>query len=142
MALDKLTYTYGKGFERTYESVLMDSLVCSIMELINKEFLTSYNVCFLNHYADRHKHLGWHADDSPELDADHPIAVLSFGATRQIWVKEKDYSGEIPDENKYELTNGSLFIMPKGFQEKYVYKIPKHDRECDGRISLTYRRMK
>ena len=37
----------------------------------------AYNVCFLNRYDDQRNHLGWHADDSPEMDHDHPIAVVS-----------------------------------------------------------------
>jgi len=135
-----LQYTYGKGFTRTYKSMEMHEAVTDIMKKINDEFRTSYNVCFLNYYKSDKEHLGWHADDSPEMDETHPIAVVSFGAERYIWVKNKDVKGEIPDEDKYLLENGSLFIMPAGFQKDHLHKIPKHDRVCGGRISLTFRK--
>lgn len=51
-------------------------------------------------------------------------------------------TGNIPDEDKYLLADGSLFVMPSGFQKYYLHKIPKSDRECGGRISLTFRKYK
>ena len=85
--------------------------------------------------------MGWHADDSPEMDTTHPIAVVSFGAERFIWTKDKSCKGNIPDEDKYMLGDGSLFVMPAGFQENHLHKIPKSDRlDCGGRISLTFRK--
>jgi alkylated DNA repair dioxygenase AlkB len=52
----------------------------------------------------------------------------------------KGIKGDIPDEDKFLLENGSLFIMPAGYQKDHVHKIPKHDRVCGGRISLTFRK--
>ena len=76
------------------------------------------------------------------MDQTHPIAVVSFGAERDIWVKEFNTKGNIPDDDKYLLENGSLFIMPAGFQQKYLHRIPKHNRPCGPRISLTFRKHK
>ena len=69
----------------------------------------------------------------------HDIAVISLGAEREIWWKQKDFKGPIPKENKQLLQNGSLFIMPAGFQKDYLHKIPKCDHACNIRISLTFR---
>lgn len=99
----------------------------------------AYNVCFLNRYDAQHNQLGWHADDSPEMDHDHPIAVLSFGAEREIWWKPKAHKGEIPPEWKQRLEHGSLFVMPAGFQREWLHRIPKCDRACGVRVSLTFR---
>lgn len=140
MADESLEYTYGKGVTRTYNSLVFHKAVADIMERMNSEFGTSYNVCFLNFYKGEREHLGWHADDSPEMDSSHPIAVVSFGAPRFIWTKHKDYKGEIPDEDKYLLGDGSLFVMPAGFQNDNLHKIPKNDKPCGGRISLTFRK--
>ena len=138
-----IKYTYGSGeFKRTYESMPFESFVKSTMMLLNNKFNTEYDICFLNRYDNEKMALGWHADDSPEIDIDHSIAVVSIGAEREIWVKEKGFKGNIPDDNKYKLTDGSLFIMPAGFQKKYLHKIPKSDRPCGTRISLTYRKYK
>jgi alkylated DNA repair dioxygenase AlkB len=135
-----LEYTYGKGFTRTYKSMDMHPAVQAIMDRLNADYGTEYNVCFLNYYKSDKEHLGWHADDSPEMDPTHPIAVVSFGAERYIWTKMKGIKGDIPDEDKFLLENGSLFIMPAGYQKDHVHKIPKHDRVCGGRISLTFRK--
>lgn len=99
-----------------------------------------YNVCFLNRYDDQRNHLGWHADDSPEMDHDHPIAVVSFGAEREIWWKPKDYKGVVPVACRQLLEHGSIFTMPAGFQREYLHRIPKCDHACGVRVSLTFRR--
>lgn len=137
-----LEYTYGKGFTRSYKSIEFHPEVFRIMTTLNYQQHTSYNVCFLNYYKSDKEHLGWHADDSPEMDTTHPIAVISFGAEREIWVKEKGFSGNIPDHDKYNLPNGSLFTMLPGMQETHLHKIPKGDRVLGGRISLTFRKYK
>lgn len=142
MANETRVYTYGKGFTRSYTSVPFDANVLSIMKEINRIYKSSYDLCFLNCYKNHQQHLGWHSDDSPEVENSHPIAVVSFGAERYIYVKEKDYKGVIPDCDKYLLHDGSLFIMPARYQENHLHKIPKHDKPCGGRISLTFRKYK
>lgn len=140
MALESAEYTYGTGFKRTYNSVPLHSFVDYAMWRLNFWYNSQYNVCFLNYYKSEKEHLGWHSDNSPEMDINHPIAVVSFGAEREIWVKNKDYKGEIPKENRYKLSNGSIFIMPAGYQNDHMHKIPKPDKPCGGRISLTFRK--
>lgn len=143
MSLVPLSYTYGKGVgERTYHSLAFHPLVLELMNKLNSEFNSEYNICFLNYYKSEKEHLGWHADDSPEMDKTHPIAVVSFGADRLIYIKEKEYRGEIPKDDQYMLGNCSLFIMPAGMQETHYHKIPKGDKPCGGRISLTFRKYK
>ncbi len=61
------------------------------------------------------------------------------------WVhamKLKEYKGDIPKEQRILLQDGSLFLMPAGYQDTHLHKIPKHDRECKWRISLTFRSFK
>lgn len=139
-------YSYGNSNENraalhTYNAVEMHPKILALTEKINTEFGTSYNVCVLNYYKDERQHLGWHADDSPEQDLDHPIAVIAFGAERYIWVKEKTFKGTIPDSDRYLMTQGSLFVMPGGYQNNHFHRIPKHDKPCGGRISLTFRKL-
>lgn len=143
MALDTTrTYTYGsQARSRTYTASPMHPSVLYVMGRLNRRGPHHYNICVLNAYADEHQHLGWHADDSPEQDATHPIAVVSFGAERAIWVKPRGAKGPVPEKDKYLLKRGSLFVMPPGFQERYLHKIPKHDRPCGPRVSLTFRKL-
>lgn len=143
MALDLARkYSYGSAArDRTYTAERMHPLTRGIMLELECWFDTKFNAVVLNYYKDQHQHLGWHADDSPEQDLAHPIAVVSFGAERQIWVRGAGEKGEVPDDQKYTLANGSLFMMPGGYQSGHYHKIPKHDRECGGRISLTFRKL-
>ena len=125
------------------------------------------NGCFLNKYDDQFQHLGWHADDFEGMDPAAPIAVMSFGAEREIWIKPKQedcptcnwsgrgvgncgehgcvngkrpVKGAVPTEDRFLLQRGSLFIMPPGFQEVMLHRIPKHPKPCGWRISLTFRK--
>ena len=115
-----LSYGYDTKFGvRYYNSIPFTDEVKTIMNNLNEQFNTEYNVCFLNYYENEKQHLGWHADDSPEMDTNHPIAVISFGESRYIFVKDRFYKGEIPDEDKFLLNDGSLFIMPANYQEEH-----------------------
>lgn len=141
MSKTDIEYTYGAGRgERTYKSKPFNDIVDAIMVKLNEDFNCKFDICFLNRYDNEKMWLGWHADDSPEIDIEHPIAVVSFGAEREIWIKEMGYKGDIPTENRYLLNNGSLFMMPTGFQKTHYHKIPKWHIPCSTRISLTYRK--
>lgn len=140
------TYSYGNDNDNrrdlhTYRAVPMHPCVEAILHQLNSAFDARYNVCVLNYYKDQHQCLGWHADDSPEQDPDHPIAVIAFGAARYIFTKKKDAKGAVPPEDRYLMTPGALFVMPGGYQNEHAHRIPKHDRPCGGRISLTFRRL-
>jgi len=151
MALTPLTYTYGSGRGvRTYASTPFLPWVEVIRQHLNTAPLIhdglglavkerQYNVCFLNRYADAGQHLGWHADDSPGMNHEHPIAVVSFGQAREIWWKPQSATGEIPADQRQLLGHGALFVMPTLFQRGYFHKIPKGDRKMAPRVSLTFR---
>lgn len=141
MSDQPVTYRYGSGrsTDRVYTAVPFHPAVLGMMKELNSKRIFNFNACFLNRYDTQKNHLCWHADDSPEMDMDHPIAVISFGAEREIWWKEKDFKGPIPPENRQLLESGSLFIMPAGFQKDHLHKIPKADREVGIRVSLTFR---
>ena len=133
------SYAYGKGVgEREYHSNPYTPEIAAIRGQFNSLGM-AYNVCFLNRYDHQRHQLGWHADDSPAMNHDHPIAVVSFGAEREIWWKHKDTKGETPPEQRQLLKHGSLFVMPAGFQMEHLHRIPKCDRTCGMRISLTFR---
>lgn len=134
---DDLSYIYGKGdFARTYQSqpdsIFINVIRNRLFQLLDIEF----DVVFLNLYEHQHHHLGWHADDSPEMSDEHPIVTVSVGAEREIWFRE---NGSLEVE-KLLLENGSAAIMLPGMQDTHQHRIPKHDRPCGPRISLTFRK--
>jgi alkylated DNA repair dioxygenase AlkB len=153
-----LAYTYGSGeHARTYqahsfnESYVAQS-VWSILRGLNGIYRSEYDCCFVNGYAHGRQHLGWHADDSPEMDLDHPIAVVSLGAERDIWFRRKPEVAEDvnrwpegggPDPvGKQLLGHGSALIMHAGMQRTWQHRIPKSpNADCGPRLSLTFRRL-
>lgn len=152
---DKLgePYTYGKGVGvRTYESHSINEPTGQYLYQIwrNVEDYIGFgmDVCFINGYEDKRDQLGWHADDSPEMDDDRPIAIVTFGGEREIMFrrdKEKYLqTHESADDLNLEVTklllnHGSLCVMPAGFQDTHQHRIPKASAEVKPRISLTFR---
>lgn len=135
------SYTYGKPpNDREYHSNPYSQYVLELLWKLNEDLESEFNVCFLNRYDTQKHQLGWHADDSPSMDASHPIAVVSLGAEREIWWRLQRDKGVTPPQQRQLLANGSLFVMPAGFQGLYHHRIPKADREVGTRISLTFRR--
>jgi alkylated DNA repair dioxygenase AlkB len=143
MADFDVEYTYlDYSGAPTYKAKPLHPIVNSILEKVNDKLGTSLDICFLNLYMESRNGLGWHADDSHSIDHNEGIAVVSFGAEREIWWKVKGEKGLVPEENRKLLENGSLFYMPPGFQDTHLHRIPKHDRECGPRVSLTFRKYK
>ena len=130
-------YTYGSGRgQRTYEVQPTHEVIEQIRQKLEDEYGCKFEVCFLNMYLDGTDFLGWHADDSPEMDPDRPIVTVSLGAEREIWF--------CPQEDKSRQThillkNGSAFAMRRGLQKTHFHRIPKASKPCGPRISLTFR---
>jgi alkylated DNA repair dioxygenase AlkB len=130
-------YAYGRGVgRRVYEAREMTAEILTIWRAVEERCGHSFEACFLNGYEDGSDHLGWHADDSPEMDPSRPIAVVSLGATREIWFKS---IGAKELGASQALGSGSLLIMEPGMQASHWHRIPKSDRPCGPRVSLTFR---
>lgn len=131
-------YTYGSGAGmRTYWPKTYKGLVADLTGKVERFVGCKFELCFMNGYAGPREHLGWHADDSDEIDDSRPIAVMSLGAEREIWLRERGSKGEAAE--KILLPNGSLFLMKAGMQDTHDHRIPKAGRDCGFRISLTWR---
>jgi len=90
-----MDYIYGSGRGvRTYSSVPYTPTVQAVLNFLNH--YGEYNVCFLNLYEDKKQHLGWHADDSPSMDHNHAIAVVSFGEPPVHLVASERHEGRGP----------------------------------------------
>jgi alkylated DNA repair dioxygenase AlkB len=130
-------YTYGRGIgERTYFPKPYHPLIKDIRSKLEDHTGAVYQVCFLNAYGDQKDQLGWHADDSPEMDDNKPIGIVSLGVEREIWFCPKEDKKQI---EKVLLQNGSLCLMSPGMQDTHLHRIPKASFQCGRRISLTFR---
>lgn len=130
-------YVYGKGAGvREYLPQEGHPAIRAIREKLEARTGTRFEVCFLNGYEDQSDHLGWHADDSPEMDDARPIAIVSLGAEREIWFRPQ--ADKLAVE-KLKLEHGSLCLMHPGMQDTHYHRIPKAGFICGARISLTFR---
>jgi alkylated DNA repair dioxygenase AlkB len=130
-------YIYGVGRgQREYLPKPWHTVMLDIRKQLEELTSSTFEVCFLNRYLNQKDQLGWHADDSPEMDDERPIAIISLGVEREIWFREKNNPGAI---DKLKLGNGSLCLMHKGMQDTWQHRIPKASFQCGERISLTFR---
>jgi alkylated DNA repair dioxygenase AlkB len=130
-------YVYGRGeFARQYDPQPWHPVMRQLQSQLSAEVGASLEVCFLNGYEHQRDQLGWHADDSPEMDDARPIGIISLGAEREIWFAPKDNRDDV---TRLKLQHGSLCLMSAGMQDTHVHRIPKAGFECGPRISLTYR---
>lgn len=144
-------YTYGRGAgERTYESQPLVGAIEFIWHSLEK-FHTrgvKFDAVFLNGYEDGSDHLGWHSDDSPEMDDARPIAIVTLGQEREIWFRERRDGKQPPgfsvefgkDYERLMLEHASLCLMAPGMQDTHQHRIPKAGfQPCGPRVSLTFR---
>lgn len=157
-------YAYGlAAYARTYESQPMHPELLKIWMKAEAQFGHAFETCFLNGYEDGKDFLGWHSDDSPEMDDARPILIVTFGAEREIWFRMRpqevaahiakfkethpgfgaeaieSYEAGLHEVAKLRLGHGSLCAMKPGMQDTHQHRIPKGDREYGPRISLTFR---
>ncbi|MNI46902.1 hypothetical protein D3C73_1013900 [compost metagenome] len=133
-----LDYTYGTGqFARTYQSQAPDPVITMIRRLLLADLGVDFDVVFLNIYDHQHHHLGWHPDDSPTMSPNHPIVTVSLGEERDIKIRP---IADKQDVTTKRLHHGSACVMLPGMQQTHHHRIPKHDRECGARASLTFRK--
>lgn len=138
-------YTYGRGAgRRTYEPRPMHEQIWIARRLLEQFCDCKFDTVFLNRYLDQRDHLGWHSDDSPEMDDARPVVSVSLGIEREIWIRPRPTGAPTLATTgdrtvRRTLAHGSAFIMPPGFQDLYQHKIPKASFMCGERISLTFR---
>jgi alkylated DNA repair dioxygenase AlkB len=134
---EPVSYTYGVGAgERTYEPRDWHPSIVSIRAMVEAKLGTELGVVFLNGYENSKDSLNWHSDDSPEMDDDKPIAIVTLGAEREIWFRPNADTFAV---TKVKLESGSICVMAPGMQDLFMHRIPRAGFDCGPRISLTFR---
>lgn len=96
------------------------------------------NSVLANLYRTGDDHMGWHADDEPELGRRSVIASLSLGATRRFALRHRARrAGTVA----LDLTHGSLLLMAGDTQAHWQHALKKTARAVGPRINLTFRRI-
>lgn len=95
-----------------------------------------YNSIGLNYYRDGEDSVAQHNDRLDELIPNHPVALLSLGATRRMTIRAK----APPNRAQHiDLEPGSLLRMSFLSQLRFLHGIPKTRHEPAARISLVLR---
>ncbi len=98
-----------------------------------------FNSLLLNRYRDGRDRMHWHADDEPELDPRHPIASLSFGASRSFRLRPRHPARTPADVVDLDLGDGDLLVMDPPTQRHWLHQVPARLRVKQERINLTFR---
>lgn len=140
--MPRLTAWYGDpGAAYTYsglrnEPLLWTPLLEALRDRLQDALDRPLNSVLANLYRDGRDHMGWHADDEPELGPTPTIASLSFGATRTFRMKHRAEPGRTVS---IELTHGGLLVMDGRSQAEWLHAVPKRLRVTEPRINLTFR---
>lgn len=136
-------YVYGKGLgQRTYYPKPYTAEILALRSIAQDAAEAPLEVCFLTRYMNQKDQLGWHADDSPEMDDARPIVIVSLGVEREIWFRPKPGAPReaiLAAPEKLKLQHGSVCVMMPGMQDTWQHRIPKASFEWGERISLTFR---
>lgn len=97
----------------------------------------SFNSVLLNFYRNGQDSVAWHADDEPELGPAPVIASVSLGAERRFQLKHK--FDEKHPRFQLDLRDGSILLMGKTLQNKWMHQLPKVKGLEEPRINLTFR---
>jgi len=137
----RLTRWYGPvAYEYSGLSWLAEAMpeyISGLCSRVSRQVGVEFNSVLCNLYRDGRDAVGWHSDDEAIFGADPVVASLSFGASRLFKVRS-NLSGEV---HSYDLYDGSLLVMPAGFQRGWQHTIPRTRRVCGQRVNLTFRRV-
>lgn len=128
-----LQYTYSRNV--THLADMWSLLVGLLRTGVAYKAGHTFNCVLANLYQDGNDKVGWHSDDEKDMSQEHSIASLSFGASRDFLLRDK----ETKQITKITLNNGDLLIMLPGCQEKYQHSIPVRKGVKEQRLNLTFR---
>jgi alkylated DNA repair dioxygenase AlkB len=136
----RLTAWYGP-VDYTYSNLTLSAkelppILEALRARVEAEAGVAFDTVLANLYRDGQDKIGWHADDEPLFGEDPIIASVSLGATRTFKMRRKD-NHKI--QKSFELTHGSLLIMPVGTQQNWEHCLPPRKRVTEPRINLTFR---
>lgn len=134
------TACYGLSYDYsglTYENKPMHALLVPLCVQLQQTLGFEPNSCLINYYLDGRSKMGFHSDETDNLEAGTQIIIISLGTERKLSFRGRsDYSQRL----QYLLPHGSLLYMSQRTQEFWSHAI-KRANVLDGRISLTFRRI-
>jgi alkylated DNA repair dioxygenase AlkB len=125
-------YNYA---QMTYPAVPMHSALVPVVEQLYDKLNVCFNNCLLNFYETGQSKMGFHADDTSNLQPNTGVAIVSLGYPRKITYRTK---ADKTVQQAFTLQPGSLLYMSSQVQDQWVHAIKKQ-KDVGPRISLTWR---
>ena len=132
------TASYGEPYnysQMTYEARSMHPSLVPVAERLHEELNIAFNNCLLNFYLSGDSTMGFHSDNTSNLQANTGVAIVSLGSQRGITYRNK---ADQAVRRTYPLAPGSLLYMDSEVQDNWMHAIKK-DAVAGPRISLTWR---
>lgn len=136
---------YGnEGKNYSYSSLSLkpnpwNELLLDLKKRIEKISNTKFNSVLLNDYPSGDIGMGWHSDDEKELGNNPVIGSISFGVSRDFYLRHK--TKKELEQIKIRLNNGSYLLMLGATQHNWSHSIPKRKQIMERRINLTFRKI-
>jgi alkylated DNA repair dioxygenase AlkB len=130
------------GFSYDYSGVSyadkpMHPLLVPLCDRLEQKLGFRPNSCLINYYETGRSRMGFHSDETDNLEPDTEIIIISLGTNRKLAFRSReDYERRL----SYLLPHGSLLYMSQLTQKFWSHAI-KRESVTGGRISLTFRRI-
>ncbi len=125
-------YNYA---QMTYPAVPMHAALMPVVDQLYQLLGVRFNNCLLNFYETGRSKMGFHADDTSNLQPGTGVAIVSLGFPRKLTYRTK---ADKTIQKAFTLQPGSMLYMGSDVQDKWVHAIKKQ-KDVGPRISLTWR---
>ncbi|MGB3296838.1 MAG: alpha-ketoglutarate-dependent dioxygenase AlkB [Phormidesmis sp.] len=125
-------YNYA---QMTYPAVPMHPALVPVVDRLYKRLGVRFNNCLLNFYETGRSKMGFHADDTSNLQSGTGVAIVSLGYPRKLTYRTK---ADKTIQRAFTLQPGSMLYMGSEVQAAWVHAIKKQ-KDVGPRISLTWR---
>ena len=132
------TASYGEPYnysQMTYEARPMPPSLAPVAERLEERLKVTFNNCLLNFYLSGESTMGFHSDDTSNLQPGTGVAIVSLGSQRGITYRNK---ADKDVRHTFPLAPGSLLYMDSEVQDHWTHAIRK-ESDAGPRISLTWR---
>lgn len=144
------TQTHERWMAQNADEWLFDlrkKIQIKVDEIFENEINDKFNGCnrpvlnssLVNYYRDGKDSIRFHRDDEKVFGDNPTVAMLTFGAERELKFKRPD-NREL--DTSYVIKSGSLFMMMGSVQKKYFHGIERNLDIKEGRYSVTFREHK
>jgi alkylated DNA repair dioxygenase AlkB len=112
-----------------------ENYILELLKYVNYISGKTYNGILVNWYTDGNEYIGYHSDDESKLVSNSDIYSITFGATRDFYLKNNE-TGVV---HTYPLNHNNVLIMKSPCQQYYKHSVPKRLKCKESRINITFR---